>query len=257
MAAPREQIIQAIQFEDNSKAWEIGPGIGALTHIAVKKNIELTVFEIDYGFCSILHTAFDDQPNFFLIEGDVLKNWEKVWKKEGTPDRIFGNLPYNIGSVCIAAFIEKQCLPKKMVFTLQKEVVQRMIAQPGTKAYSSFSILCGVDYKVSSGGDIKAGCFYPVPDVVSAIAVMEKRETPLVPLECRQDFFRVVKDVFAARRKTIRNSLLNGQTGAVFGKEPVLQALEKSGISLMERGENLDIPSILNLSNCIVDSNNR
>ena len=222
--------------------WEVGPGIGALTTKLLQSGASVTSFEIDHGFCRILREqAYVDVPSFTLIEGDALKTWKTEYEKNGKPDIICANLPYNVGSVFIASLIETRCLPETMVFTLQSEVVDRMCAKKGSDAFSGFSILCGIDYENSEAFRLKAGCFFPPPNVDSSVVLMNKRPEPLVPDAEAPAFLELVRVLFAQRRKTIKNNLK-----ATGKPAPEIDAALKScGISLTERAENLDIEQIL------------
>lgn len=245
--ASRKKIIDALDITDDSRSiWEIGPGIGAMTHMLLTRNAEISVFEIDYGFCGILKTLFSENDDFRLVEGDFLKNWLRYKNENGVPDRIMGNLPYNVGSAMIANLIENQCTPDVMVFTLQKEVAMRITAAPGSKNYSSFTLLCGMDYETKKLGDLNPGNFYPKPDVVSSIIKFVKRPETLVPDAYREQFMEFVRDVFRSRRKTIKNNLLNGNFGKRHGKEVSMKLLEASSLNSNERGENLAAENILN-----------
>ncbi len=224
--------------------WEVGPGIGALTTKLIQSGADVTSFEIDHGFCRILREkAYIDVPNFTLVEGDALKSWKTVWEKTGTPDIICANLPYNVGSVFIASLIENRCLPRRMVFTLQSEVVERMCSGIGDDSYSGFSILTSIDYQNREAMKLKSGCFFPPPNVDSSVVVMERRESPLVPEEDASFFIELVRVLFAQRRKTVKNNL------KALGRpaSEIDEALEKSGISVTERAEKLTIAQILEL----------
>ena len=252
-SAVREHIVDSLGPIEGKQVWEIGPGLGALTMILLERGAQVTAFEIDHGFCRILRNrAFQDEPNFLLVEGDALKTWERVYEEKGVPDMICGNLPYNVGSICIARFLEKQCLPKKMVFTLQREVAERLCSTPGDKMWSSFSILAQVDYCMELLFTIKPGAFYPVPNVVSSVIGMDRRTEPLVSALHRAEFIEVVNDLFTQRRKTVKNNLLHGKTGSRIGKDRIFQALEASDIPSAERAEQLGIDRILRLSRNIV-----
>ncbi len=100
-----------------------------------------------------------------------------------------------------------------MVFTLQKEVAQRLCADSGSKLYSSFSVLAQIDYDLSIVLDINNQSFYPAPNVVSSVIVMNKRKTSLVNDEIRDIFIMLVRDLFAKRRKTIKNNIVSGNCG--------------------------------------------
>lgn len=236
----RERLVSLLDVGQASKVWEIGPGIGALTAVLLASQAEVTAFEIDHGFCRILsEQAFGDEERFRLIEGDALKTWLPIFEAEGTPDRICGNLPYNVGSVCIAKLLETGCHPKRMVFTLQKEVVDRLCAKPGEKDWSSFSLLAQMDYEVQNAFSINSGAFFPPPKVTSSVISMVKREKPLVEDSLRPTFLLVIRDLFAQRRKTVKNNLLGGKIGARIGKDGVNELLSQSGVNPTLRAEAL------------------
>ena len=244
----RQRLTQAIVTADDLRVWEIGPGIGALTVLLLQGNAAVTAFEIDHGFCSILRErSFVDESRFTLIEGDVLKTWPEIFSRTGTPDVICGNLPYNIGSICIARLLEAHCHPKRMVFTLQKEVGDRMASGPGTKLWSTLSILAQIDYEVKSLFTIKAGSFFPPPHVDSVVLQMDRRVQPKIPLSERERFLTLVSDLFSQRRKTVRNNLLQGSLSRRYTRDQLLQALAQAAISEQERAERLSIDQILHL----------
>ncbi|MCF0261540.1 MAG: ribosomal RNA small subunit methyltransferase A [Sphaerochaetaceae bacterium] len=230
--------------KEGLRVWEVGPGIGALTTKLLKTGAKVTAFEIDHGFCKILREqAYIDVENFTLIEGDALKNWKDVYQKEGTPDIICANLPYNVGSVFIASLIENRCLAPIMVFTLQSEVVQRICAKQDDEEFSGFSILTSIDYENTEALKLKAGCFYPAPNVDSSVVVMKKRNSALVPEEESTKFIQLVRVLFAQRRKTVKNNLKAlGRSSSELD-----EALQKSNISQTERAEKLSIAQILAL----------
>ena len=230
--------------KEGLRVWEVGPGIGALTTKLLKTGAKVTAFEIDHGFCKILREqAYIDVENFTLIEGDALKNWKDVYQKEGTPDIICANLPYNVGSVFIASLIENRCLAPIMVFTLQSEVVQRICAKQDDEEFSGFSILTSIDYENTEALKLKAGCFYPAPNVDSSVVVMKKRNSALVQEEESTKFIQLVRVLFAQRRKTVKNNLKAlGRSSSELD-----EALQKSNISQTERAEKLSIAQILAL----------
>lgn len=239
-----DKIVNLAEIKEGTNVWEIGPGLGALTTKMLKAGAHVTAFEIDRGFCKILkEQAYPDCENFTLIEGDALKTWKEEFKKNGCPDVICANLPYNVGSVLIASFIENRCLPKKMVYTLQSEVVQRICANIGDEEYSGFSVLTGVDYENKESLKLKAGCFWPVPNVDSSVVVMNKRTQSLVPEEYTQKFFSITRALFAQRRKTVKNNLK-----AITPADKIDSALQNASINPSERGERLTTDQILLLA---------
>ena len=243
----REKLVKLMELEEGMKVWEIGPGLGAITHMILKENVDLYSFEIDHGFASLLSgPAFRDESRFTLVEGDALKT---LFKKRllPLPDRIVGNLPYNVGSVLIAKLIENSYLPPLMVFTLQKEVVDRMTAKTGEDDYSSFSVLTQIDYENKLMLKLPRGCFWPQPNVDSAVVVMKRREKSLVDDTLRPVFIPLLRDIFQQRRKTIRNNLNSSEYGNL-GKDKVEEILSLSGLSGNERAEALSWESLLKLS---------
>ena len=243
----REKLVKLMDLEEGMKVWEIGPGLGAITHMILKENVDLYSFEIDHGFASLLSgPAFGDESRFTLVEGDALKT---LFKKRllPLPDRIVGNLPYNVGSVMIAKLIENSYLPPLMVFTLQKEVVDRMTATTGEDDYSSFSVLTQIDYENKLMLKLPRGCFWPQPNVDSAVVVMKRREKSLVDDTLRPVFIPLLRDIFQQRRKTIRNNLNSSEYGNL-GKDKVEEILSLSGLSGNERAEALSWDSLLKLS---------
>ena len=243
----REKLVKLMELEEGMKVWEIGPGLGAITHMILKENVDLYSFEIDHGFASLLSgPAFGDESRFTLVEGDALKT---LFKKRllPLPDRIVGNLPYNVGSVMIAKLIENSYLPPLMVFTLQKEVVDRMTAKTGEDDYSSFSVLTQIDYENKLMLKLPRGCFWPQPNVDSAVVVMKRREKSLVDDTLRPVFIPLLRDIFQQRRKTIRNNLNSSEYGNL-GKDKVEEILSLSGLRGNERAEALSWESLLKLS---------
>lgn len=233
----RARIADHVTSGEGPACWEIGPGIGALTAAVLPKASEVTAFEIDHGFISILKDLFSEAEHFHLVEGDALRRWPEYLSEHGLPDVIFGNLPYNVGAACIASFIEKGCLPRRMVFTLQKEVVQRICASEGSKTYSSFSVLCAMDYHSELLFDIPAGAFYPAPEVVSSVVLMRKKEKPLIEADHREGFIAMVQQLFSQRRKTILNNLSRMPQCSGVGKQALSETLLAHGFDPKLRAE--------------------
>lgn len=245
----RERIVSYMNLDDNMRVWEIGPGLGAITHLVLKKNVELTAFEIDHGFAEILRSeAFSDEKNFALVEGDALKT---LFEFDYTPDRIIGNLPYNVGSIIIAKLIESSILPDLMVFTLQKEVVDRMCSKPGDSEYSSFSVLTQLDYENSNVLTLKKGCFWPQPQVDSSVVVMKKREKSLLDEKERVLFLPLVRALFSMRRKTIKNNLSSSGLFNI-NKSNIDNILKSAGFSGNERAEILSFDELKRLLKSIM-----
>ena len=248
-AAARTRLIDALDVKPGTTVWEVGPGLGAMTNELLERGTKLTAFEIDRGFAALISSFFDaysKKGSFYIVEGDVMKTWKKQFEAEGQPDRFFGNLPYNIAATIIADTIENNVRFDRCVFTVQKEVAQRMCAKPGSADYSSFSVLCQWAYDVKPLLDLAGGNFWPKPNVDSrAVVFTKKSDFPC----CKNPelFVKMQRALFSSRRKTVRNNL------SQFMKNNDLAAacLNKAGIDIMKRAEVLTLPELLKLSDVI------
>jgi len=233
-------LVDALCIQAGDEVWEIGPGLGAMTALLLEKNVKLKAFEIDKGFIRILKELFGGNDNFSLIEGDVMKNWENHAALSPAPRFLFGNLPYNIGAALLADFIEKRQIFQRIVVTVQKETALRMAAKAGTKDYSSFSVLCASSYRVKPVITIRPSSFYPQPNVDSMGVLLESKVVTQFP-PC---FFKLIRALFASRRKTIRNNL----TAFVNSKEICEAVLSENGLTGSERAETLEVDMFLSLA---------
>lgn len=252
----REKQVAALDLKPGLRVWEIGPGLGAVTELILKSGAELTVFEIDKGFASCLRDFFSEYRNFTVVEGDALKTVKSCFldaeKCGKLPDRLFGNLPYNIASDFIARLTENGIVFEKAVLTVQKEVARRMTAQPGTKDYSYFSVLCQWAYDIKTLCDLGPGFFWPRPHVDSRTVVLDKKalfpETGEFKLA-----LSLAKTIFLNRRKTIKNNILSlARSGEIFSGENsdslVSGFWAEIGLNENIRGENLSYKEIINLA---------
>jgi len=249
--AARKKLIDALEIDENSKVWEVGPGLGAMTAEILNRKAEITCFEIDRGFAGLIKQFFDDESKtgkFNIVEGDVLKTWKNYLesKNNAVPDRFFGNLPYNIAATIIADTIENNIRFDKCVFTVQKEVAMRMCAKPGSEDFSSFSVLCQWAYDVKPLLDLSGANFWPKPNVDSRAVVFTKRED--FP-KCNNPalFVKMQRALFSSRRKNVRNNL----TGFLQNNDLCMTALEKAQIDPMKRAEVLSLEQMLALSDVI------
>ncbi len=249
-----DRIVSQCGGLEGKTVWEIGPGIGALTTKLLKAGAAVTSFEIDHGFCRILREqAYIEEPRFRLVEGDALKNWKDLYNKEGTPDVICANLPYNVGSIFIASLIEGRCVPQRMVYTLQSEVVQRMCAKVGGEDYSGFTVLTNIDYENREAFRIKAGCFFPHPNVDSSVVVMQRRQEKLVPEGLVSRLISLVRVLFSQRRKTVKNNL----KGIGLTSDELEKVLSAAGIPSGERAEKLSMNQMVALAQELEDAAHR
>ena len=245
----RTKLVDNLDIDENSTVWEVGPGLGAMTSEILSRGANLTVFEIDRGFASLIKQFFEDyekQDKFRIVEGDVLKTWKKQIEAQGTPSRFFGNLPYNIAATIVADTIEKNIRFDKCVFTVQKEVAMRMAAKPGTDDYSSFSVLCQWAYDVKPILDLTGGNFWPKPNVDSRAVLLTKKDN-FPGCENPALFVKINRALFSSRRKTVRNNL----STYLKNNDMAVDYLNKAGIDIMKRAEVLTIPELIKLTDVI------
>jgi 16S rRNA (adenine1518-N6/adenine1519-N6)-dimethyltransferase len=202
----RDRILEELKAEPGMLVWEVGPGIGSMTVLALEAGLRVAAFEIDYGFARLLRRLFGANPAFRLVEGDFVDTWKAEREASGDPERIFGNLPYNAANAIVASLIEGGLVPPRMVFTVQKEAGLRMSSSPGSKDYSAFSVLCSSACRNRLAFDLGSSSFWPAPKVTSTVVRMERRPDPVAAAD-RAGFSAFVRAGFSSRRKTLRNNL--------------------------------------------------
>jgi 16S rRNA (adenine1518-N6/adenine1519-N6)-dimethyltransferase len=242
----RERLVTLLDPRQGGLAWEIGPGLGAMTSILIERGARVVAFEVDHGIARYLReeelAGVDDLT---LVEGDFLRTWREALARHGPPEVVLGNLPYRSASIMIGDMVCGELRPQRSVFTVQRELAERLLALPKTKNYSSFTVLCGSCFRIASRGDLQPGSFWPAPEVVSSVVEMQPREGAPSGSEL-QMLSRTTRALFAARRKTIRNNAV-----AAFGSY-VLTVLERLGIDPSGRAEELDPQAFASLARALL-----
>lgn len=196
-------IIEAAKISSADRLLEIGPGLGALTQALMATGAKLTAIEKDQTMSVHLRTHFKNLP---LIEEDVLDiNLNELFA--GGINKIVANLPYSVGSRFIVNALEARPLPERMVFMVQKEVSDRLTAQPGGKEYGPLAIWSQLNYGVKNIKNVSPTCFMPAPKVWSAVVRFEKRPAPLAEVADYARFKKLIKLSFTQRRKQIGSNL--------------------------------------------------
>ncbi len=238
----RARIVDLLAVCPGEAVWEIGPGLGSMTELLLERGARLTAFEVDRGLCRYVDETFARKGSFLLVPGDFMDTWKPVRERAGAPQKVLGNLPYRSASLMIADLVEGELRPRVMIFTVQKELADRMTAQPGQKSFSSFTVLCRSCFFVEQRGELKPGSFYPVPEVASAI--VELRPDPAAPAgESLLMLSRLARGLFSSRRKTLRNNAMAFAAASAvsgFGTVPadaVLAALAAEGVDAGRRAE--------------------
>lgn len=223
------RIVAAIAPQPQDRMVEIGPGLGALTVPLLARLNELHAVEIDRDAIRHLGEITGHDPRLHIHSADVLEfSFAHIY--EGQDDnhrlRLVGNLPYNISTPLLFHLIEQRERILDMHFMLQKEVVDRMAAAPGSEHYGRLTVMLAPWVKVQPLFDIGPGAFKPPPRVVSTVVRLTPHERPM-EIGDRRHFAAVVGAAFSQRRKTLRNSLkpfLETEDIVAAGIDPGLRA---------------------------------
>lgn len=227
-------ILSNLQVQSNEHWVEIGPGLGAITEPLLQKKVLLDVVELDRDLVSFLHNKFDQCENLTIHSADALKfNFTSLVKKSEKL-RIIGNLPYNISTPLLFHLLDNADCIEDMHFMLQKEVVDRICADPGTKKYGRLSVMMQYYCETESVFDVSPECFDPIPKVSSAIIKLTPHQNAPVKIEDIKKLNKVVTTAFSQRRKTIRNSLKKLMTEEQILSLKIDSTLRAESISLAE-----------------------
>lgn len=237
-----DRIIASIAPKAGQRLVEIGPGRGALTEpLLDATGGELDIIELDRDLIPILRTQFFRAGALRIHEADALR-YDYGQLDDGRPLRLLGNLPYNISTPLMFHLLNWADSITDMHFMLQKEVVERLCAAPGDKAYGRLGIMMQYHCRAQALFTVPPGAFQPAPKVESAIVRLTPRQAPEVAADSVETLGTVVRTAFNQRRKTLRNNLK-----PLIGAES-LQAL---GIDPGERAENLAIADFVAIANAI------
>lgn len=250
-----QKIVDTAEIDKNVNVIEIGPGIGALTEFLAENAAEVMAFEIDERLVPILEDTLRDHDNIKVINEDVLKadlqTRVKEFKNPNLPIKVVANLPYYITTPILMHLIESKIPFAEFVVMMQKEVADRISAEPNTKAYGSLSIAVQYYMTAKVAFVVPRTVFVPAPNVDSAILKMTRREQPLVEVKDEDFFFRVSKISFVHRRKTLWNNLTSHFGKSEEVKTKLEQALVNANIKPSIRGEALSIPDFARLSDAL------
>lgn len=250
-----QKIVDTAEIDKNVNVIEIGPGIGALTEFLAENAAEVMAFEIDDRLIPILDDTLRDFDNVKVINEDILKSdLQSRIKEFANPDlpiKVVANLPYYITTPILMHLIESKIPFAEFVVMMQKEVADRISAEPNTKAYGSLSIAVQYYMTAKVAFVVPRTVFVPAPNVDSAILKMTRREQPLVQVKDEDFFFRVSKISFVHRRKTLWNNLTSHFGKADEIKAKLEQALEIAEIKPSIRGEALSIADFARLADAL------
>ena len=237
-----ESIVHAIHPQPSDNLLEIGPGLGAITLPLLREVNALTAIEIDTDLHARLASLPQHPHTLTLIQADALKIDYGTF---GEHLRVVGNLPYNISTPLLMHLLKHKQHIDDMHFMLQKEVVDRLAASPGCKAYGRLSIMVQYHCDVECLFLVPAHAFFPIPKVESAVVRLTPHRVSPYPAVCLETLKHVVATAFAMRRKTLANNL-----------KPLLNAAALSALQIdpSKRPEQISILEYVEIAHYIADS---
>jgi 16S rRNA (adenine1518-N6/adenine1519-N6)-dimethyltransferase len=233
--AHRARIVAAADLTPNDTVLEVGPGPGVLTELVAQQAGRVVAVELDDRLIPFLRERFAGQAHVSIVHADILES-DPGQLVDEQPYKVVANLPYYITSAVIRHLLESNPSPDVLVLTVQREVAERMVAQPpdmsllalGTQFYTTAKIV----------GRIPAGAFYPVPKVESAVVRLNRRTAPIASDITPDAFFEVARAGFSQPRKQLRNSLA---AGLAMAPAEVEAWLARAGIDPKRRAETLSL----------------
>ena len=244
-----DKIVLAVDPQPGDRLVEIGPGQGAITFPLLKKHGSLTAIEFDRDLIAPLAAAAREFGALTIVPGDVL-DVDFTALAGDTPGasgkiRLVGNLPYNLSSPILFHALDHAAAIQDMHFMLQKEVVDRMAAGPGSKVYGRLSVMLQAYCAVTPLFKVPPGAFRPPPKVDSAVVRLVPRAPDRIGVADRRHFAHVVRAAFGQRRKTLRNAL-NGVADSA--------AIEAAGLDPGARAEQVEVAGFIRLANSLAPS---
>ncbi len=241
-----ERICALAEVAPDERVLEVGPGIGTLTLALLQEAGKVVSIEADLELEQVLWSHSVEHPNFAFIMGDALKvDPARVAEAAGGEPTVFvANLPYNVAATIILQFFEQMPALERAIVMVQKEVADRIAAEPGNKTYGGYTAKLGLYGHVTGRFEVPPRCFMPAPHVDSAVVRIERVGEPLPDCLAAADVAHAIDAAFAQRRKTIRNSMsANG-----FEKDALDAAFAEAGISPTARAETLSTADFVRLA---------
>lgn len=249
-----EKIVDAAQITDEDCILEIGPGIGTMTQYLAQRAGKVIAVEVDKNLIPVLRETLSSYNNITIINQDILKtDLNQILREYGgsSPVKVVANLPYYITTPIIMALLEGHIALQNITIMVQKEVAERMQAEPGTKNYGALSLAVQYYAKPEIIVKVPASCFLPKPNVDSMVIRLTKYDKPLYPAEDEAYLFAVIRASFNQRRKTLVNGLSNAAALGV-SKENITDVLSQMELPATVRGETLTLEQFTELSNCLL-----
>lgn len=234
--------VSSVLLQEDDLVIEIGPGSGMLTKEILKKCMVLA-YEIDTDLVDTLSNIPNNEKLTIIwddfLKRDVVKDIEKFRYNKLY---IIANLPYYITTPIITKVIESDLDVSKMVIMVQKEVGDRFSSKPGNKEYGSITVFLNYYFNIKKLFDVSRNCFYPKPNVDSVILMLEKKNDTY-NVKDREKLFKLIRDSFSFKRKTIKNNLKG------YDLNKVEEVLINNGYSLSSRAEELPLDVFIQIAN--------
>jgi 16S rRNA (adenine1518-N6/adenine1519-N6)-dimethyltransferase len=244
------KIAESARLGRADAVFEIGPGAGALTAELAQRAGRVLAIELDRRLIAVLHETVGWRPNVTLVSGDVLaEDLRALLAGRRRRWKAVANLPYSITSPAIARLLEHRDLFSSMVLMVQREVADRIAAEPGQRACGALTVLVQTYCAVERVLQVSRQCFYPPPRVDSTVLRFVPRRRPLVPAGLEKPYFAVVRAIFGYRRKTLANALA---AGLALDKAQAQALIRRAGLDPEERGEKLSCSEFLALARAMV-----
>lgn len=250
-----EKIIREAGITKEDTVLEIGPGIGTMTQYLCENAKRVIAVEIDKNLIPILENdTLADYDNVTIINDDILKlDIKGLAEKDSKPIKVVANLPYYITTPIIMGLFESHVPVENITVMVQKEVADRMKAEPGTKDYGALSLAVQYYAKPETVANVPPNCFIPRPKVASAVIRLTRHDKPPVSVKSESLMFQIIRAAFNQRRKTLQNSI-NNASNLNFTKSQVTNALEKMSLSLTVRGEALSLGQFAEFTNLLSEN---
>lgn len=229
-AAALKRVVEVAELGPQDVVLEIGPGLGSLTRYLAIKARQVVAVELDTALLPPLRQVLAPYANVSIVEGDILAlDPSRLMPEPGY--LVVANIPYYITSALIRHLLEAPHMPRRLVLTVQREVADRICAQPGHLSLLGLSVQVYGQPKIAA--QIPAGSFYPTPKINSTIVRVDIYPQPAIPPNQIKNFFRLAKAGFSQKRKTLRNAL---SAGLAWQASQVEALLVEASIDAMRRG---------------------